>query len=181
MSIPFPKRTPEALTSRLPERQRLPANPVVAPPRLPGTGRRPLMSMNAAMGELDLDEDDVLVLIDEGSLLWAWDIAGKGAGSRTVRVLTESIEDLVYSRKRPYTDDESEWLRVASLVFPDKPVIVTYELARSLNCGRQLAVNLVHTRQLKTVPGTRIRSGPCGSAQIVTASAKEWLRKRRML
>jgi hypothetical protein len=139
------------------------------------------MSMSAVMWRLDLDEDDVLVLIDEGALLWAWDIAGKGAERRALRVLTESVEDLVYSRKRPYTDDESEWLRVASLVFSDKPVIVTCDLARSLNCGRQFAMNLVHARQFRLVPRSSIRRGPNGSAQIVTASAKEWLRKRRML
>jgi hypothetical protein len=174
-------RRGESLNHALPIRQGLPADAVTEPVRPSGTEPRPVMCMSAVMWRLDLDEDDVLVLIDEGALLWAFDIAGPGAERRAVRVLTESVDDLVYSRKRPYTDDESEWQRVASLVFPDKPVIVTCELARSLNCGRACAINLVHAKQFKTVPGTRIRQGPNGSAQIVTASAKEWLRKRRML
>ena len=139
------------------------------------------MPMSAVMWRLDLDEDDVLVLIDEGALLWAFDIAGHRAERRTVRVLTESVEDLVFRRKRPYTDDESEWQHVAGLVFPDKPTIVTCELARSLNCGRSYTMNLVHAGEFKLVPGNIPRPGPNGSAQIVTASAKAWLRKRRML
>lgn len=146
-----------------------------------GTEPRPLMSMSAAMWRLDLNEDGVMVLIEEGALLWAFNIAGPGAERSAVRILTESIEDLVFSRKRPYLEDEAEWQRVAKLIFPAKPTIVTCELARSLNCGRQCAMNLVHARQFRTVAGTRIRPGPGGAAQIVTASAKQWLRKRRIL
>ncbi len=36
-------------------------------------------------------------------------------------------------------------------------------------------------REFKIVPGNNPRPGPNGSAQIVTASAKAWLQKRRML
>ena len=154
---------------------------ITSPARPSGTEPRPLMGMSSVMWRLDLDEDRVLVLIDEGALLWAFDIASPGMKSRTVRVLTESVEDLVHSRKRLYAEDESEWQRVASLIFPDKPSIVTYELARSLNCGGQWVLDMVHAREFKLVHGNIPRCGPNGSAQIVTASAKAWLRKRRML
>jgi hypothetical protein len=174
-------RRVESLNRALPTRHQLPADAAAAPARPTGTEPRPLMPMSAVMWRLDLDEDDVLVLIEEGALLWAFDIAGPRAERRTVRVLTESIEDLVFSRKRPYTDDESEWQRVAGLIFPDRPSIVTCELARSLNCGRDYIMNMVHAREVKTVPGTRMRKGPNGSAQVMSASAKAWLRRRRLL
>jgi hypothetical protein len=154
---------------------------ITSPARPIGTEPRPLMPMSSVMWRLDLDEDDVLVLIDEKALLWAFDIAGPRAKRRAVRVLTESVEGLVYSRKRPYTDDELEWRSVAALVFPDKPAITTSELARALNCGAWTAMLLIHARQFKLVPGNIPRRGPKGSAQIVTASVKAWLRKRRLI
>ncbi len=194
MKTIFPQEPVASLNRPLAIRQRLPAQAVrppaasavsgeagLAPVRPSGTEPRPLMPMSAVMWRLDLDEDDVLVLINERALLWAFDIAAPRAERRAVRVLTESVQDLVYSRKRPYTDDESEWQHVGSLIFPDKPTIVTCELARSLNCGRAYTMNMVHAGEFKTVPGTVPRPGPNGSAQIVTASAKAWLRKRRML
>jgi hypothetical protein len=139
------------------------------------------MPLSAVMTWLDLDEDDVIVLIDEGALLWAFDIKSPGAGKRNVRVLTESVEDLVQRRKRTYQDDESEWQRVAALVFPDKPAIVTRELARALNAGRNFTIDLIHARQFQFAPGgAQIRTGPNGSPHITTASAKKWLLKRRM-
>lgn len=99
-----------------------------------------------------------------------------------IRALTESVQDLVDGRARQFPDEETEWEHVAGLIFPDKPAIVTCELARALNCGRQLAMDLVHARQFRLVPGApRIRPGPNGSPQIETTSAKEWLQKRRML
>ena len=134
------------------------------------------------MTYLDLDEDDCLVLIAEGALLWAFDIRGPGSQKQQVRVLTESVGDLVQRRKHTWEDDESEWQRVAAMIFPGKPAIVMCELARALNCGRAFTMNLIHARQFQFAPGgSTIRRGPNGSPQITTASAKAWLLKRRML
>ena len=58
------------------------------------TAMRPLMSIPMVMCRLDLDEDDVLILIEDRALAWAFDIAGRGARRRTIRVLTENVEDL---------------------------------------------------------------------------------------
>ena len=146
-----------------------------------GTEPRPLMPMAAVMWRLDLDESSVQVLIGNGALRWAFNIARQGAQRRVIRVLTESVEDLVFSRKRPCGPAKSEWPRVAGLIFPDNPSLGTGELARSLNCARQTVLNLIHGRNFKVVPGTHMRRGPNGSAQIVTASARDWLLKRRVL
>jgi hypothetical protein len=169
-------------TGALPRQPLLPQRNAASDARQPGTEPRPLMPLSAVMTCLDLDEDDCLVLIDEGALIWAFDIRGPGSQKRQVRVLTESVEDLVQRRKRNWEDDESEWQRVAALIFPDKPAIVTCELARALNCGRAFTMDLIHARQFQFAPGgARIRQGPNGSPQITTASAKRWLLKRRML
>jgi hypothetical protein len=145
-----------------------------------GTQSRPLMSTSSVMWRLDLNEDEVITLIEVGALRWAFNIASAAAKARAVRVLTESVEDLVYSRKRPGQNDETEWERVRQMIFPDKTTIVTYELARALNCSRCLVMDLIRARQFKVSPGSVIRRGPYGSPHIVTASAAAWLLKGRI-
>jgi hypothetical protein len=142
---------------------------------------RPLMPISAVMTWLDLDEDDVLGLVEEGALPWAFDIASDSAQRRAIRVLAESVWDLTRKQTRSYGDEESEWKRVAGLIFPAKETIVVCELARALNCCRGLARMMVQAKQFCLVPGSICRPGPGGSPQIVTASAAEWLRKRRVI
>ena len=146
-----------------------------------GTEPRPLMPMSALMWRLDLDEKDVVVLIETQALLWSFNIAMPGCQRRAIRVLTESVENLVYSRKGPHADEESEWKRVARLIFPDKAIVTTGELARSLNCRADHIMHLVAAREIKLQPGTSYHRGPKGSAQFVTANAVTWLRKRRLM
>jgi hypothetical protein len=135
------------------------------------------------MWRLDRRENEVLALIEEGELLWAFDVRTPAAARPSVRVLYQSVEDYLAGNRPSGTvaSEEAEWQQVASLVFPDKPTIVNCELAGLLNCGRQHVMDLVHAKQFRLLPGTRFHPGRNGSPQIVTASAKEWLQKRRML
>jgi len=55
-----------------------------------GTGRR-LMPMAAAMAILDRSEDDLLRLMEEGELEFAFDISTGGAVRREVRIYRESL------------------------------------------------------------------------------------------
>jgi hypothetical protein len=159
------------------------AETAISPPPRPDARPRPLMPIPAVMWRLDVDEDQVLRLIEDGELLWAFNLAAARATRRTIRVLSESVSDYLAGQVRTCGDNkaEAEWQRVASLVFPDKPVIVTCELARALSCGRDLAMNLVRKNHVRVVSGRRWRSGPGGSPRIDTASAKEWLKGRRIL
>lgn len=147
----------------------------------PATEPRPLMSMSAVMTLLDLDEDGVMVLVQERTLPWAFDISQGRRLRREIRVLTESVFDLVHKRKRPLLDDEAGWPRVASLIFQDKATLVTGELARAINCSRWLVMLMIHAGYFKCVAPVRIRRGPYGSPHIITASVVVWLRKRRVL
>jgi hypothetical protein len=161
----------ESLNRPLPMRQELPGHSVKP---------RPLMPISAVTWRLDRHENEVLAMIEEGELLFAFDVRSPKALKSSPRVLAQSVEDYL-AGNRPREDEQTEWQRVASLIFPDKPVLVKYELARLLNCGRQHATDLVYARQFRLVPGSRIRPGPGGSAQIETASVQEWLLRRRML
>lgn len=132
------------------------------------------------MWRLDVNENRVRSLIEEGWLLWAFNIALNADGLRQWgRVLTQSVENFLAGPVGA-SEAESDWRTVASLIFPAKPAIVTCELARSLNCSREQARRLISAGQFQIVPGTRCRRGPGGAAQVVTASAVEWLRKRRL-
>jgi hypothetical protein len=158
---------------------------------------RPLMPLQAVMWRLDLDEPEVITLIDSGELLWAFDVRTPRAERPSVRVLTQSVEKYLAGfggGKLPVSgnlnllgenfaagDEEAEWLEVAAQILPDKQAIVTCEIARALNCGRQMAHDLVNANQFRLMPGSVIRRGPGGSPKIETASVAEWLRKRRML
>ena len=152
--------------------------PPPSPPR--AIAPRPLMTLSAVMWRLDRDEDEVLALIDEGALLWAFNVAVPSALKTAPRVLAESVGDYLAGRTRPAGDEEAEWQRVAGLIFPAKETIVRCELARALNCGRTHALSLIHLKQFQVARGTRCRPGPGGSPRIITASAAEWLRKRRL-
>jgi len=154
---------------------------VSAPKRSHCIQPRPLMPIEAVQWRLDKDESQVRALIDEGELLWAFNIAHPTAEAPAVRVLAQSVEDYLASSVRPAEDEERDWQRVAGLIFPDKPVITGIELRALLSCGRETALRLIRARQFRSVKGSRMRRGPGGSARLETTSVKEWLRGRRML
>jgi hypothetical protein len=143
---------------------------------------RPLMSMSAVTWRLDCNEQKVRTLIEEGRLLWAFAVGlDPLATIHSVRVLTKSVEDYLAGNTTPSGDEEAEWESVRHLIFPDKTTVVTAELERVLNCGKQHVHNLINAGQFRLAPGSRCRPGPGGSHRIVTASVAEWLRQRRLL
>ena len=154
----------------------------IAPPQRRSVKPRPLMPLSAVMWRLDRHEHEVMTMIQEGHLLWVFDVRAPKASRVDLRVLNQSVQDYLAGRC-PFIekDEDADWQRVARLIFPDKPSIVTGELTRSLNCGRQHAINLVYGRQFRLVPGSAIRPGPGGSPRVETASVATWLRKRRVL
>jgi hypothetical protein len=142
---------------------------------------RPLMPLSAVMWRLDRHEADIIAMIEEGDLLWAFDIRAPKAVKPEPRILTQSVVDFLAGNRPPLQDEETEWQRVASLIFPAKPVLVRCELAALLNCGRSHAMDLVRGCHFRLAPGHTIRPGPGGSPHIIADSVKDWLRKRRML
>ena len=141
---------------------------------------RPLMTLSTVIWRLDRPEKEVTAMVQEGLLLWCFDVKQPKSMRAALRVLTQSVQDYLAGNRPSAEDEETAWPCVASLIFPDKPTICTCELAQALNCGRQHAMNLVYARQFRIVPGHHIRPGP-GSPYIETASVKAWLRKRRTL
>lgn len=142
---------------------------------------RPLMTISAVCGILDRNQESVLQLIEEGELLFAFNIAAAETRHRIPRILWESIDDFLAGRKREFSSEGEAWAHVAPLIFPEKEQITTRDVMRALNCSRQHAIDLIREKTFVLAPGSHCRRGPGGSPKIETASLAAWLKSRRML
>lgn len=101
--------------------------------------RRGTVDLYAARAVLDRDEDDILRLIEEGKIEWAWSVARDGTRSRCIRILRESLVDFIEGRKR-----ERNLQEVALLLFKhNRPTIRLSEFFRALNCSSHHALALM--------------------------------------
>jgi hypothetical protein len=174
--------------------RRVPA--VVAPvPRPFDFGFSPghlLVPLPAAVLFLNRKQRAVLALIDSGELRWAFDIRSPSAGTRTVRILRDSL--LEYTGLRPhellYDSDELEFAAIVNAILPNRkvkrprrllasgaePVLSGSEVAQCFSCTNNHVLNLVREGLLR-VPGRRAPGEPL---LILRASVIEFLRQRRM-
>jgi hypothetical protein len=141
--------------------------------------RRPMMTMEAAKGALDRNEDQVLGLV--GTWLVAWNIASPDARRRELRILSRSVSlasKFLDSIEQPQCWDGREVLR---LVLPahDKPWFTGLEIQRSLNCASTHVIeNLIEKKALRLMPGTSYCSGRGGSPAVQRESFIHFLEQR---
>jgi hypothetical protein len=148
------------------------------------TFKRPLISVWTVLSVTDLKtEDEVLAAIDEGRLLWAFNIAGKESQSRLVRVLAESVSNLIEGNEPPKTSSEAEeWTHVQRLIFPvPAPTIPAKEIALAWNISGTHILNLCDQKLLRLAKGTPRHPGLGGSPHVEYQSAVDFLKKRRLL
>ncbi len=146
---------------------------------------KPLVDLQGAAGLAgdDTDESDILDDLQRGprDLLridWAWNIAGKDAISREVRVLALCLtnraarfgfEDALYSI---FPEQRSKLFR--------KPTLAATFLARRLSCTAPHTLNLIADKLLLAVPKTR-RAGRNGSPAVLWSSVVKFFEERRIL
>jgi hypothetical protein len=85
------------------------------------TARRPLVPLPAVSMFLDLTAKEVLALIEEGKLRWAFDIRTAHSGRREVRVLRQSLFEFTGLCDRPrsaQTGDAAEFREISELILP---------------------------------------------------------------
>jgi hypothetical protein len=151
--------------------------PRLADPRYKG----PLCAIETAKDLLGRSEDEIGLLVDGGQVV-AFDIRSPGAARRDLRILTASISE--FNR-----DSGSEdWVstitpaQAVALVMrgfkTDKPYVTGKEIKAVLNCGRQHGVNLVSSKVLPQMPGTKYRRGPKGYALIPRPDFVQFLTHR---
>ena len=138
---------------------------------------RPLMAISAVSWKLDAPEDQVMRLLEDGRLLWAFNISVHGSdGCRlVVRVLTQSVLHFQIHGQ----DQDRSWEAVKELIFNRAPATLnTCEMSRILGCSRLHTFNLIHAGLLKvTRPARR---GRTGSPAIDKEAAAAWLKSRRL-
>lgn len=114
-------RVPSFTFSKAGRLRRPPPEPLPRPFDCGLTTRRPLVPLPTVMLYLNLDQRDVLGLIEEGRLRWAFDIRSDGSANREVRVFRQSV--LEYARicqsEAPARESEDEeFRRVTDQIVP---------------------------------------------------------------
>lgn len=151
-----------------------------------GLGNRtPLIPLRAAAVYLGGGTAEVLKLIDDGRLHWAFDIAGAEAARREVRVARESLFEYVWleiAPPREKENEEGELLRFLDRIVPAKKLEATSLLSvrQVADC---MACTYCHVRNL-VMDGT-LRLSPESartyhSRMVTRDSFVNFLRERRI-
>jgi hypothetical protein len=132
---------------------------------------RPLGDTNSVMRDLDMNEDRVLELVEEGKLI-GFNIAAKKSGRRELRALTRSVEH--YRETGGKKCLVLEWPEIFRMIVPnDKLFVHGLEVQRGLNCNRTHVQNLIASGLL--VSCKKARPGPGGSPIITRMSFENFL------
>jgi hypothetical protein len=140
-----------------------------------------LMTIEAARATIPgHDEDDIIALVEEGAILFAWNIAlGE---SREVRLYPDSVAHFASSgghRPFPRTDNQVICHLLAQLT-GGKPFTTGKRLALLLNCSSSHITNLIQAKRLALMPGTTYGPGKDGSPLITDFSVKKFFADTRI-
>jgi hypothetical protein len=136
---------------------------------------KPLLPVRGVMSLVDLNEDQVLSLIEEGQIAWAWGVRlnPKRGRNRELRILPAAVS--AYLRGQTC---ELEWADVLRLLLPhDEPVILSKDIYRVLNICRTHLYALARRKLI--IPCSTWRRGRGGCGRFTTKSFVEFLRSRR--
>jgi len=161
--------------------------------------RLPMLDVAAVRAALGVNEDEVLDLIQEGHLAWAWDIATKAAEKAETRIFARSVSAYQNSEYGPRSvANELTFDEVVALAFTgranDRPWLWGREITRAFNCSSEHVLNLIREGSLSLLPGHVVpksqipnrksqigwRRGRGGSPCVSWVSAVEFLRRRRL-
>jgi hypothetical protein len=135
---------------------------------------RPLLPTEFAQTSLDITEDQLAALVDEGLLYPVFNICAANSCRKELRILAAGL--IYYAGTKHSLPADPDQVCV-DLFPPDAPV-TTVSLQRTLNCGGELVRGLVKSGQLTLMPGEALKQGPGGAAKISRQSAIAFLKKR---
>lgn len=141
---------------------------------------QPLLTLESVRERLPgHDEDDVLALVEEGAIEFAWDI---GLGDRReLRFLARSVEFCRATAGKRFLNWEDERALREVLGKWEKPFIPGTRLKLVFNCSSALILDLVTSGNLRVLPGTSWNRGPGNSPQITVESVRLFLKNRRVI
>jgi hypothetical protein len=136
---------------------------------------KPLLPFRGVMSLVDRNKDEVLRLIEDGILLWAFDVAfdPKRGHKKMLRILPACVADYLRGQQCSL-----EWADVLRSLLPhDEPVILSKDIMRVLNVSGTHTYHLAHRKLL--VSCSTWRRGPGGCGQFTTKSFVAFLKSRR--
>jgi hypothetical protein len=136
-----------------------------------------MLTIRACISLVDRNEDQVLGLIEDGKLAWAFDVAldPKRGRNRELRVLPAAVAS--YLRGQACS---LEWADVLALLLPhDEPEILSRDITRVLNVSGTHTYHLARRKLI--VPTSAWRRGRGGCARFTAASFTKFLKARRVL
>jgi hypothetical protein len=152
--------------------------------------RRPMVDESAAMALTGAEsQEEIIALIEEGRLRWAWNVARPGASRRReVRILGESINEFLAGAERTSgiaADSEEEFSQVQGVIFPSivprhGATVRSICVARALNISSDQALMLGRDKALRFASGTKCKTGQEGSPRFDFSSVVEFLKLRRL-
>jgi len=146
---------------------------------LPGAMRRqhskPLLPVRGVMSLVDKNEDQVLRLIEDGSIAWAFDVAldPKRGRNKELRILPAAVSG--YLRGQACL---LKWDEVVRLLLPhDEPVILSKDITRILNVSGTHTYHLARRKVISSCSTWRRGRGGCG--RFSAESFVQFLKHRR--
>jgi hypothetical protein len=147
----------------------------VSPPApVPRQKSKPLLPVRGVCSLIEKNEDQVLKLIKDGGIAWAFNVAvnRRRGHNRELRVLPAAVADYMHERHCKLTFSD-----VFSLLLPDGPTITSVEIYRVLNISGSHLYNLVRAKQI--VPCSTWGRGPKGKARFAAVRFIQFLQQRR--
>ena len=144
---------------------------------MPRQRSKPLLPVRGVMSLIDRDEDQVLSMIEDGKLAWAWDVAldPKRGRARELRILPAAVA--CYLRGQACS---LEWADVLTLLLPhDGPDILSRDITRILNVSGTHTYHLARRKLIAPRSTWRRGHGECG--RFAAKSFVEFLHARRVL
>lgn len=130
---------------------------------------RPLVDVRTVCALRDCDTAEVLEMIEEGTLPYAFNIASKSS-RRELRIFSGSLAP---------EQSVPELPQVMAAIVPASAEITTPQISRAFNCDYDHVLALILAGHLQRVPGTKWRRGPGGAARVLRTSAIRFLEQRR--
>jgi hypothetical protein len=139
----------------------------------------PLRLCSVAFG---IGEDEIMEMIEDGRLRWAFDLRRKNSRKAFVFVLVDSLQkaqDNAIDTLSFSNNEDDEWNRVIEIILPHKkPLIKGSEIVKAFSISSQHMMNLVNDRLLVALNSKRRRT----ATPIITRdSVLKFLKERRII
>lgn len=140
----------------------------------------PLMDIAGARAALQKDQDEILDLIEDRTIAWAWDI-GTGIARAEIRIFAKCIRGCQTTNGKCGLAGEDENKIIGQILARENnPWIYGKRLRHLLNCSSELIIDLIEGGDLSILPGTAWHRGRKGTPCVTRPSVITFLQARRM-